>query len=126
MIPSFSLRHVTAGFAAVVVGYSSAIVIVIDLARKAGANDDMIISWLLALGLGMGVSCIIFSWLTKMPVVTAWSTPGAAFLIGNVGDYTLAESIGAFVVCALLSLATAQSTLLLNAIKRIPSSISSA
>ena len=49
MIPSFSLRHVTAGFAAVVVGYSSAIVIVIDLARKAGANDDMIISWLLAL-----------------------------------------------------------------------------
>ncbi len=79
MIPSFSLRHVTAGFAAVVVGYSSAIVIVIDLARKAGANDDMIISWLLALGLGMGVSCIIFSWLTKMPVVTAWSTPGAAF-----------------------------------------------
>ena len=57
MIPSFSLRHVTAGFAAVVVGYSSAIVIVIDLARKAGANDDMIISWLLALGLGMGVSC---------------------------------------------------------------------
>ena len=61
-----------------------------------------------------------------MPVVTAWSTPGAAFLIGNVGDYTLAESIGAFVVCALLSLATAQSTLLLNAIKRIPSSISSA
>ncbi|AIF97834.1 benzoate/H(+) symporter BenE family transporter [Alteromonas australica] len=126
MIPSFSLRHVTAGFTAVVVGYSSAIVIVIDLARKAGANDDMIISWLLALGLGMGVSCIIFSWLTKMPVVTAWSTPGAAFLIGNVGDYTLAESIGAFVVCALLSLATAQSTLLLNAIKRIPSSISSA
>lgn len=126
MIASFSLRHVTAGLTAVVVGYSSAVVIVIDLARKAGANDDMIISWLLALGLGMGVSCIIFSWLTKMPVVTAWSTPGAAFLMGNVGNYSLSESIGAFVVCALLSLATAQSTLLLNAIKRIPPPISSA
>ena len=88
MIPSFSLRHVTAGFTAVVVGYSSAIVIVIDLARKAGANDDMIISWLLALGLGMGVSCIIFSWLTKMPVVIPEARPTASIALeSNLGCF---------------------------------------
>ncbi|WP_246223315.1 benzoate/H(+) symporter BenE family transporter [Alteromonas profundi] len=120
------MSHITSGITAVVVGYSSAVVIVIDVARKAGADDNMIISWLFALGLGMGLTCLAFSWLTKMPVVTAWSTPGAAFLLGSVEQYRLAECIGAFIVCAGLSLLTAQNRYLLNMISRIPPSISSA
>ena len=122
----WKFSHVSAGLTAVTVGYSSAIVIVIDLARRAGATEDMVVSWLLALGLGMGLTCIVFSWLTKMPVVTAWSTPGAAFLLTTVEAYSLPEVIGAFVLCALFSLITAQSRALLAQISRIPSAISSA
>ena len=122
----WKFSHVSAGLTAVTVGYSSAIVIVIDLARRAGATEDMVVSWLLALGLGMGLTCIVFSWLTKMPVVTAWSTPGAAFLLTTVEAYSLPEVIGAFVLCALFSLITAQSRVLLAQISRIPSAISSA
>lgn len=122
----WKLSHISAGLTAVTVGYSSAVVIVIDLARSAGATDSMVVSWLLALGIGMGLTCIVFSWLTKLPVVTAWSTPGAAFLLTSVGDYSLQESIGAFVTCALLSLITAQSRRLLTLISRIPVAISSA
>ena len=122
----WKLSHISAGLTAVTVGYSSSVVIIIDVARKAGASDDMVVSWLLALGLGMGITCILFSWLSKLPVVTAWSTPGAAFLLTSIGDYRLSEAIGAFVICALLSLVTAQSRSLLKQISRIPPAISSA
>ncbi len=74
----------------------------------------------------MGLTCILFSWLTKMPVVTAWSTPGAAFLLTSVDAYTLPEAIGAFMLCAVFSLITAQSRVLLSLISRIPAAISSA
>ena len=122
----WKLSHISAGLTAVTVGYSSSVVIIIDVARKAGASDDMVVSWLLALGLGMGITCILFSWLSKLPVVTAWSTPGAAFLLTSIGDYRLSEAIGAFILCALLSFVTAQSRSLLKQISRIPPAISSA
>ena len=122
----WKLSHISAGLTAVTVGYSSSVVIIIDVARKAGASDDMVVSWLVALGLGMGITCILFSWLSKLPVVTAWSTPGAAFLLTSIGDYRLSEAIGAFILCALLSLVTAQSRNLLKQISRIPPAISSA
>ncbi|MFD3398022.1 benzoate/H(+) symporter BenE family transporter [Alteromonas macleodii] len=122
----WKLSHISVGLTAVTVGYSSSVVIIIDVARKAGASDDMVVSWLLALGLGMGITCILFSWLSKLPVVTAWSTPGAAFLLTSIGDYRLSEAIGAFILCALLSLVTAQSRSLLKQISRIPPAISSA
>ncbi|WP_414829787.1 benzoate/H(+) symporter BenE family transporter [Alteromonas sp. H39] len=123
---AYRLSHISAGLAAVVVGYSSAVVLVIDAARQAGATPPMVISWLLALGLGMGVSCILFSWWYKMPVVTAWSTPGAAFLIGAAGEYTLPEVIGSFIVSAVFSIVVSQSKVLSKAIGRIPSAIASA
>lgn len=122
----WKISHISAGLTAVTVGYSSSVVIIIDVARKAGASDAVVVSWLLALGLGMGITCILFSWLTKLPVVTAWSTPGAAFLLTSIGDYSLNEAIGAFVICAMLSLITAQSRTLLKQISRIPPAISSA
>ena len=122
----WKLSHISAGLTAVTVGYSSSVVIIIDVARKAGASDDMVISWLFALGLGMGITCILFSWLSKLPVVTAWSTPGAAFLLTSIDNYRLSEAIGAFVICAMLSLVTAQSRSLLKQISRIPPAISSA
>ena len=122
----WKLSHISAGLTAVTVGYSSSVVIIIDVARKAGASDDMVVSWLLALGLGMGITCILFSWLSKLPVVTAWSTPGAAFLLTSIGEYRLSEAFGAFILCALLSLVTAQSRSLLKQISRIPPAISSA
>ncbi|MEG3766013.1 benzoate/H(+) symporter BenE family transporter [Alteromonas sp. 14N.309.X.WAT.G.H12] len=120
------ISHLTAGFTAVLVGYSGAVVIVIQAAKAAGATPDMVVSWLLVLGIGMGITCIGYSWLYKVPVVTAWSTPGAAFLIGTVGDFTLHEVIGAFIISSCLGLLAARSRLITQFISRIPASISSA
>ena len=53
----FHLAHLSAGFIAVLVGYTSSAAIVFQAATAAGAEAAHLASWLLALGLGMGATC---------------------------------------------------------------------
>ena len=122
----FRISHIAAGLTAVVVGYSSSVVIVIEAARQAGANDAQLISWLLILGLGMGISCLYFSLKFRMPVVTAWSTPGAVFLISTAGPYSLSDVTGALIGAGILSLIAARSQALMRGIERIPPALAAA
>ena len=94
---SFSLSHLSAGFIAVLVGYTSSAAIVFQAATAAGAGPADISSWLLALGLGMGATCIGLSLYYRSPVLTAWSTPGAALLATALVGLPMSEAIGAFV-----------------------------
>jgi benzoate membrane transport protein len=98
----FSISHVSAGFIAVLVGYTSSAAIVFSAASAAGADAAHISSWLLALGLGMGVTCIGLSLRFRSPVLTAWSTPGAALLATALIGLPMSEAIGAFVVASAL------------------------
>ncbi|MGY4043072.1 benzoate/H(+) symporter BenE family transporter [Aeromonas hydrophila] len=98
----FALPHLVAGFIAVMVGYTSSVILIIQAATAAGANAAQLASWLWTLGIGMGISCIGLSLYYRIPVLTAWSTPGAALLITSLGNFTLAEAIGAFVISSLL------------------------
>ncbi|MCF5770199.1 benzoate/H(+) symporter BenE family transporter [Aeromonas veronii] len=98
----FAIPHLVAGFIAVMVGYTSSVILIIQAATAAGADTAQVASWLWTLGIGMGVSCIGLSLYCRMPVLTAWSTPGAALLIATLGNFTLAEAIGAFVISSLL------------------------
>lgn len=121
-----AMSHISAGITAVVVGYSSAVVLVIEAAKASGASDAIVESWLLAVGLGMGLTTLYFSWRNKIPLITAWSTPGAAFLIGNAQGYSLNEIIGACLAAGVLSLISARVRYLSAKIESIPASISSA
>ena len=96
-----SLPAVVAGFVAVLVGYTSSVAIVFQAARALGATPAQTASWMWALGLAMGVTCIGLSLRYRLPVLTAWCTPGAALLAATQG-VGLAEATGAFVVCAAL------------------------
>jgi benzoate membrane transport protein len=98
----FHLPAITAGFVAVLIGYSSSAVIIYQAAMAAGASVEQFGGWMMALGIGMGVTTIGLSWRYKMPIITAWSTPGAALLVTSLGDITLAEAIGAFLFSAVL------------------------
>ena len=98
----FAIPHLVAGFIAVMVGYTSSVILIIQAATAAGADTAQIASWLWTLGIGMGVSCIGLSLYYRIPILTAWSTPGAALLITTLGNFTLAEAIGAFVISSLL------------------------
>ncbi|MCY7294697.1 benzoate/H(+) symporter BenE family transporter [Alteromonas sp. a30] len=121
-----NLSHITAGFTAVLVGYTSAVVIIIQVATNAGATPEQIESWLLALGVAMGSTSILFSWFYKTPILIAWSTPGAAMLVAAVEQYSLSTAIGAFIMTGALIALTGLITPLSRALERIPSQLGTA
>jgi benzoate membrane transport protein len=121
----FSLSAVVAGFVTVLVGFTSSAVIVFQAANAVGAGPAEIASWMWALGLGMGFTCIGLSLRYKMPVVTAWSTPGAAMLITVPAGISLGEATFAFLVSALLIIVAGFSGWFERAMSRIPVSIAS-
>ena len=99
-----SLSAATAGFVAVLVGFTSSVAIVFSAASALGATPDQIASWMWALGIGMGLTSALPSLWWRKPVMVAWSTPGAAVLATAAasGGFTLAQAVGAFIVCAAL------------------------
>ena len=122
----FSFGSVVAGFVAVLVGYTSSAVIVFEAARAAGATPAQTASWMWALGLGMGLTTIVLSLRYRMPVLTAWSTPGAALLITGVGGLPMAEIIGAFVLTGLAIVAIGLSGAFDRLMKRLPAALAAA
>jgi benzoate membrane transport protein len=97
-----SLSAVIAGFVTVLVGYTSSAVIVFQAAKASGAGPGDIASWMWALGLGMGLTCIGLSLRYRVPVVTAWSTPGAALLATSAAGLPMSAAIGAFLASGAL------------------------
>ena len=73
-----NLAAATAGFVAVLVGFTSSVAIVFQATLAFGATPELITSGMWALGLGMGLCSVIPSLILKQPVMVAWSTPGAA------------------------------------------------
>ena len=102
LIKDFSWSAMIAGFVTVLVGFTGAGAIVFQAAQALGASSVEIGSWMWALGLGMGIPGIALSWRYKVPIITAWSTPGAAMLITGAAGVSMPEAIGAFLVCAVL------------------------
>ena len=123
-----SLPAVTAGFVAVLVGFTSSVAIVFQAATALGATPEQISSWMWALGLGMGLCSALPSLVLKKPVMVAWSTPGAAVLAtaAAAGGFTLAQATGAFIVCALLMTAAGATGWFERVMDRIPMPIASA
>lgn len=97
-----SLSAVSSGFVATLVGFTSTIALIFHAARSLGATPDQITSWVLALGLGMGLTTIGLSLWTRIPVLITWSTPGAAVIASAASGINLAEATGAFLVCGVL------------------------
>lgn len=127
MRPSSSLfPAVLAGFVAVLVGYASSAAIIWQAAAAAGANAQQIAGWMTALGIGMGVSTLALSWWYKAPVLTAWSTPGAALLATSLHGVTLAETIGIFIFANALILLCGVTGLFARLMKLIPHSLAAA
>jgi len=120
------LPSISAGFVAVLVGFASSVAIVFQAAASAGADQAMLNSWLLALGIALGLTCIGLSLYFRMPILTAWSTPGAALLVSSLQGFSMAQATAAFVFSAALSLGLALTGWFEWLSKRIPLPVASA
>lgn len=125
LLRDLSLSAIAAGFVTVLVGFASSAVIVFQAAQALGASPAEISSWMWALGLGMGLTCVALSLRYRMPVVTAWSTPGAAMLISSAAGLPLSDAIGAFALSAVLIASVGFSGFFERMLSRIPVSLAS-
>ncbi|BDG09807.1 benzoate/H(+) symporter BenE family transporter [Anaeromyxobacter paludicola] len=99
-----SFSAVVAGFVTVLVGYGSSAAIVFQAARACGAGPAEVASWMWALGVGIAVTGVGLSLRYRIPVVTAWSTPGAALIATGAAGLPMSAAVGAFLVSAALIL----------------------
>ena len=124
--PGGLLPMVVAGFVCVLVGFTSSYAIVVQAGVAMGLDAAQLATMTAALALGMGLTTLLPSLWLRIPVVTAWSTPGAALLAVSLPGVPLAEAIGAFLACAVLLTLAGATGLFERWMNRIPMSIASA
>lgn len=125
-LKDFTFSAVLAGFVAVMVGYTSSAAIIFQAAEAAGASAAQIGGWLTMLGLGMGVTSIGLSLRYRTPVVTAWSTPGAALLVTSLPGTSINDAIGVFIFATGLILLCGVTGLFARLMQYIPQALSAA
>ena len=116
-----------AGIVTALVGYTSAFAVVLAGLRAMGASPGQAASGLLAVTVTMGAASALLSWRYRMPIISAWSTPGAALLATTgavAGGWPAA--VGAFVVCGVLFVLTGLWPALARWVQRIPTPIAQA
>lgn len=123
---SIPLPTVLSGFVAVLVGYASSAAIIWQAALAAGATTEQIAGWMTALGIAMGVSTLALTLWYRAPVLTAWSTPGAALLVTGLQGVTIQDAIGVFIVANALIVLCGVTGLFARLMKIIPHSLASA
>ncbi|MES2886773.1 MAG: benzoate/H(+) symporter BenE family transporter [Pseudomonadota bacterium] len=118
----------SAGFVAVLVGFTSSVAIVFQAAVALRATPAQLVSWVAALGLGMGLCTLLPSLWWRKPVMVAWSTPGAAVVAtaATAAPHTMAEGVGAFMVCAALILVVGVTGWFEHGMRRMPMSLANA
>ena len=120
----FSL--ISSTLTAVVVGFASTILLIMEAARNVGATPSQQASWAAALCIGLAVSSFILSWRYKMPMITAWSTPGAVLIATSGSGISYPNALGAFVVAGLLMIVAGLIKPLEKAIEKIPAPVAAA
>lgn len=111
---------------ATVVGFGGTVALIVQAGQAMGAAPAQIVSMVTALCLGIAVPGMALSWRLRMPVVLAWSTPGAALLAASTLGLGWATAVGAFVVAGLLMVVTGLVPALGRLAERIPPAVASA
>lgn len=113
----------SAALVAAFVGIAASLAVVLAAAEAVGATPAETTSWVTALCLAMAVTSGFLSWRYRVPVITAWSTPGAAVIAATGGTVRMDAAVGAFLLAGALVVLTALVGPLDRAIRRIPVSV---
>lgn len=115
------------GVVASVSGFATSFALVIAGLVAVGASEGEVSSGLMMLCLTVGATSIAFAWMFRMPITTAWSTPGAALLVAAGTDHAyFPAAVGAFLVCGVLIIVAGLWPMLGRLMSSIPKSIASA
>ncbi|MNJ95913.1 Inner membrane protein YdcO [compost metagenome] len=109
-----------AGLISVIVNYGGTFILVFQAAKAAGLSPELTASWVWSISIGVGVSGLILSWRFREPIITAWSTPAAAFLVTALATTSYAEAVGAYLISAAAFVALGLSGCFERVIRLIP------
>lgn len=121
-----SLSAIVAGLVSVLVGFSGTAVLMVQAGHTAGLDATHIGSWLGSICLVVGLGGLILSLRSRIPVVLAWSTPGAALLVTALAGVPFDQAVGAFVLASALTLACGLFGWIDPIMRRVPIEIASA
>ena len=126
LLSDWSLSATSAGIVAALVSYAGPFAVVLQATRAAQLDAAATSSWVWAIAVGSGISGVALSLLTRMPIIVAWSTPGAALLIASIGGYRFSDAVGAFLVASVCAAVVGFTGWFGRLISLVPSSIMSA
>ena len=90
-----------AALISVLVNYGGTFVLVFQAAQLANLSAAQTASWVWSVSIGVGMTGAWLSYRYRAPIITAWSTPGVAFLATVMPFTPYGEVIGAYVLCAI-------------------------
>lgn len=117
------VHPVVAGLISVIVNYGGTFILVFQAARVAGLSPELTASWVWSISIGVGVTGLLLSWMTREPIITAWSTPAAAFLVTALATTPYAEAVGAYLISAGAFVALGLSGYFERVIRLIPTGV---
>ncbi|MCX7326107.1 MAG: benzoate/H(+) symporter BenE family transporter [Hyphomicrobiales bacterium] len=119
------MSQLFSAFVAAFVGFAASVAVVLAAAQSLGATPEQTVSWIAGLCVAKGVAAMVLSWRYRMPIICAWSTPGAALIAASSG-VGMKAAVGAFIFAAILIILTALIRPLGAFVARIPMPIASA
>ena len=119
------VHPVLAGLISVIVNYGGTFILVFQAAQAASLSPELTASWVWSISIGVGITGLVLSWLSREPIITAWSTPAAAFLVTALATTPYAEAVGAYVFSAAAFVLLGLSGWFERVIRRIPSGVAS-
>jgi benzoate membrane transport protein len=94
------VHPIVAGLISVIVNYGGTFILVFQAAKVAGLSPELTASWVWSVSIGVGITGLFLSWASREPIITAWSTPAAAFLVVALSTTPYAEAVGAYIISA--------------------------
>ena len=89
------VHPIVAGLISVIVNYGGTFILVFQAAKVAGLSPELTASWVWSVSIGVGITGLFLSWASREPIITAWSTPGVAFLATVMPFTPYGEVVGA-------------------------------
>jgi benzoate membrane transport protein len=117
---------VLSALVAVVVGFGGTVALIITAAEALGASAAQTSSWVTAICLGTAATTAVLSIRHRLPIMTAWSTPGAALIAATAGTVSMEAAVGAFILAGALILLTAMIRPIGTLIEKIPTALAAA
>ncbi|HEY7749901.1 MAG TPA: benzoate/H(+) symporter BenE family transporter [Aestuariivirgaceae bacterium] len=119
-------QTILSAFNTVIIGFGSTILLVVEAARVLDATPAQSASWAAALCFGMALTTLVLSSWYRIPVITAWSTPGVVLVATTASGTSFPNAIGAFLFAGLLMCLTAAFRPLTKLVQQIPAPIAAA